>query len=560
MLRRLLVSLTLFCAAFATLRAQSYNQLWIPDTLSGTVFNLSLGESTRQFRAGAVTQTYGINGNSYLGPTLIMRRGDSVMINVTNNLMDTTTVHWHGFHIPPAMDGGPHQPIAPGETWRPTFRIRNNAATFWYHPHLHMMTEQQMMMGLGGMIIVRDDDEAALALPRTYGVDDIPMILQDRRFDAGNQFVKDTYGDSMLVNGTLSAQTTVPAQVVRFRILNAAAERAYNLGFSDGRTFYVIGTDGGLLNAPAPVTRKTLGVGERIEILVDFSNASGSLDMMAYNGGQAMGFPGSEPAQSGPFGSALNNKTFRVLHLNVGAATSTPVTAIPTALAHNTYLDAHQAGVTRTVLFTEGFNRSPFHFDSTAFDMEVIDKVVRLNDVEIWELRNISAFSHTFHIHDVQFNILTRNGAAPKPEEAGWKDVVPVGMNETVRFITRFEDFADSTHPYMYHCHIGFHEDEGMMGQFVVVAAGASGVGTEWAAGAGASVAPNPTDGAVRLQAGEGKRLVRARAMNVEGRQALDVHGDAIEAIDLSRLPAGVYVLLLTNDAGAVHASRVIRR
>ncbi|MEO6049068.1 MAG: multicopper oxidase domain-containing protein [Candidatus Kapaibacterium sp.] len=557
--QRFLIPLFLFIATATAAIAQPYTTLWIPDTLSGTTFALTMNMTTKQFRTGAVTNTYGYNGNTYLGPTLIMHKGDSVQIHVTNNLMDSTTLHWHGFHIPAMMDGGPHQPIPPGTTWSPTFRIRNNAATFWYHPHLHMMTEQQMMMGLTGMIIVRDDQESALALPRTYGVDDIPLILHDRRFDNSNQFVMDTYGDSMLVNGTLSAQFAAPAQMVRFRVLNAASERAYNIGFSDNRTFYVIGTDGGLLDAPVPVTRKVLGVGERVEILVNFSSQSGgSVDLMAYNAGQKMGYPGSEPQQDGKFGSALNNKNFRMLHIAVGPSTTAPIMVLPTKLTSIAFLDAAAVNVTRQVQLTDGFNGSAFHFDSTPFDMEVINKTVHLNDMEIWELKNVSAFSHTFHIHDVEFNILSRNGAAPNPEEHGWKDVALVNMNETVRFITRFEDFADPEHPYMYHCHIGFHEDGGMMGQFVVINAPSGVAEQEVATGKNAiTISPNPaTDLLTVKMSGD---IAKIQIINYAGMIVTERIPSANGAVDIASLPAGLYFLRATDTRGNCRVGRFIR-
>ena len=265
-------------------------------------------------------------------------------------------------------DGGPHQPIAPGETWTPSFEIKNSASTYWYHPHLHEKTAEQILYGAGGFIIVEDSTEAALALPRTYGIDDVPLVLTSRKFlSGGNEFDLSTaispYGDYLLANGTMNAQVTLPAQFARLRILNAEIERAYNLGFSDGRTFYVIGNDGGLLNAPVPVTRLKVFVGERYELLVDLSkDAAGTqLDLKAYNGGQTFGFPGGEPAAQGTFGSLLNNTTFNVLHVNVGGATGSAVMTMPTSLVTNTYLTAADATTKRTVRITDKGPGTPFN-------------------------------------------------------------------------------------------------------------------------------------------------------------------------------------------------------
>src|SRR5262249_24251896 len=159
---------------------------------------------------------------------------------------------------------------------------------------------------------------------RTYGVDDIPLALTSRRFNAQNQLIyTDTaYGDWVFSNGTMNAQFTLPKQVVRFRILNVEIERDYNIGFNDGRTFWVIGSDGGLLSAPVPVKQLTMAAAERYEILVDLSNdpVGTSINLEAHNGPDsplALGFAGFENSNNGPLGSQLNYKTFTLLHINI---------------------------------------------------------------------------------------------------------------------------------------------------------------------------------------------------------------------------------------------------
>ena len=102
-------------------------------------------------------------------------------------------------------------------------------------------------------------------------------------------------------------------------------------------------------------------------------------------------------------------------------------------------------------------------------DMARIDETVRLGDIEIWEVRNRGGQPHPFHVHLVQFQILDRNGRPPPAAELGWKDTVLVHPDELVRIIMPFERYADPQVPYMYHCHIMEHEDNGMMGQFLVV-------------------------------------------------------------------------------------------
>ena len=448
-----------------------FNTLWIPPTLEGTQFNLKLSKSTKALRDGTPTATMGYNDAEFWGPTLIMKKGDVVQMNVTNDIGEDTTTHWHGFHIPAITDGGPHQIISAGTTWTPSFEVKNQAATYWYHPHLHHTTQAQLTYGAGGLIIVQDAQEAALALPRTYGVDDMPLVLTSRKFSTTNQFnLMDAYGDYMLVNGTMSPEVDLPAQFVRLRILNAENERSYNLGFSDNREFYVIASDGGLLNAPVAVTRLVMYVGERYEILVDLSKdgVGSALDLKAYNDGQAFGFPGCEPNTTGMFGSQLNNKTFDVLHLNVIAATANAITSVPQQLASNVYWTDADVTSSRALSITDMGPGTPFTFDGAAYNMDVINQNVALDATEKWTVNNGMTFNHSFHIHDVQFKIVARTGGAVAAYEGGWKDTLFVPRNGSVSFIAKFDDFASATDPYMYHCHMTNHEDGGLMGQFLV--------------------------------------------------------------------------------------------
>src|SRR5699024_9926949 len=129
------------------------------------------------------TTTWGFSGD-LLGPTLRAERGEQVAVEIDNALGEATSVHWHGMHLPAAMDGGPHQMTAPGGTGRPPRPIAQPAATLAYHPPPHGATEEHVYRGLAGLFLLEDDASLAAALPREYGVDDLPLIVQDRTFDA----------------------------------------------------------------------------------------------------------------------------------------------------------------------------------------------------------------------------------------------------------------------------------------------------------------------------------------------------------------------------------------
>ncbi len=541
-----------------------YNQLWIPDTLTGTNFNLTIKDTFAQIcNTGNQTITGGINGK-FWGPTLFFKKGEVVHLNVKNNLNDSTTIHWHGMHLPAVMDGGPHQVIPPGALWQPYWKVANNASTYWYHPHLHEMTMEHISKGIGGLIIVRDSIESSLSLPRTYGLDDIPMVLTDRDINSSNQFDLVPYGDSCLVNMTLRAQYTVPTQVVRFRLLNAAIERSFNIGFSDNRTFYVIGSDGGLLNAPVPLTRYLLHAGERIEILVDFKGQSTSIDIKAFNSTLGNAIPGGENFPNGPFANALGKKDFVMLHLNFKSATNNAITSIPTVLTNNILLKSADAQITRALTMTDSagvpgtLGPNTFIINHRLFKLNYIDYQVPLNNTEIWQITNSTAFGHPFHIHDVEFNIISVNGAAPSAAQAGWKDVVFVpgasgggpgggGTPYVIKFIAKFDDYADALHPFMYHCHISLHEDEGMMGQFVVTDP-SNKINTNENL-TSFSLFPNPANQTLYFKFNNSNQNVYyVRIVDALGRTIMMLPAPELnKGIDISQLIPGVYSVILTD-------------
>ncbi len=444
----------------------------IPPLLTGTeidgqkVYDLTMQKGVSNFVEGKETETWGYNGN-ILGPSLLMHKGDDVVLNVTNKLGEPTTTHWHGVHLPAKMDGGPYQVIENGATWKAQFTILNEAATYFYHPHLLHKTAEQIYRGLAGLFIIKDAQNEP-GLPDHYGIDDIPLIVQGKSFNADGLLDYDGHiegvkGDYVLVNGAITPTFQAPAQIVRFRVVNASNARIYNFGFSDNRQFYQVGTDGGPLENPVPLTRLLMAPAERAEILVDFSGQENSqVRLVSYSG---------EVAGMTPFWArdALDKKTFDVLIINVKPATENAITALPDTLSSIIRLNESQASVTRTLSLEVSVFGFKMTIDGQSMDMARIDQTVKLNETEIWDISNPSPMVHPFHIHDIQFQILSRNGQPPPENEHGWKDTVLVKQDETVRFIAHFGDFADPDIPYMYHCHILEHEDGGMMGQFLVV-------------------------------------------------------------------------------------------
>lgn len=548
--------------SFFVIGANSQNALYIPDTLAGPNYSLTMRMDSVQFFPGKKSHTYAYNSpNKYLGPTLIFKKGTNVNITVNNQINDTTTVHWHGIHLPSKWDGGPHSPIFPNTTWNPQFTVMDNAATYWYHPHMHMKTAVQAIKGATGLIIVRDNAEAAITLPRRYGIDDFPVIVQCQQYDSLNQAMPKGMQDStLLVNGTMNPFLNVPSQVVRMRLLNASGERAFNFGFTGNKQFYQIGSDGGLLNAPLLTTRVRLAPGERAEILINLSGLNGQfIHLMCYGSELPIGVQGGPtmpmPPGSPPMNSPFNGIDYKIMKINIGPQTSNPVSTIPTALVTNTIYSESQVNAHRKISFTADSAMvmdGPFYFNDSTFDMMRIDYTIPLNSIEAWTLVNRTMVAHPFHIHDIQFHILNRNGIPPGPEEQGRKDVVFVLPDDSVTFITKFDDFADDQIPFMYHCHILMHEDDGMMGQFIV-SSNAVGISEIKRSQDDATVYPNPTSSKFYLNL-PGKDLL---AVDVYSANGICVYSDKnsgsdLRDIDLSTMPTGIYLLRATTTQGVV--------
>ena len=475
---------TLLIVSSLGTNANSQNALSIPPTITSNTINLTLQEGVTQFYSGVNTNTMGANG-AILGPTLIMNQGDNVDITVDNQLSETTTIHWHGMHVAPENDGGPHSIILPGSIWNPQFTVLDKAGLHWYHPHLHMMTDKHVSKGIAGLIIVRDAEEAGLGLPQTYGVDEFPIVLQTKGFDAGGQILVHTDMDtSVMVNGTVDATIDFPAQVVRLRVLNGSSQRVMEFGFSDNRSFSLIGTDGGLFTAPLSKTRYRIAPGQRADILIDLTTSLGqNVQLMSFASelpnavyGAAQPGMGAGATASLPnyTSNPLNGNDFQLLDINVVVPTASPVLSVPVSLASFSLIPEASANITRNLTFTSsgpmGDLNGPFVINGATFDMGTINYTVPLGNTEIWSLTNQTPIAHPFHIHDVQFFILDINGTPPPPELQGFNDVVlvPAG-NGNVRFIAQFNDHSNNTIPYMYHCHMLTHEDMGMMGQFLVI-------------------------------------------------------------------------------------------
>jgi FtsP/CotA-like multicopper oxidase with cupredoxin domain len=452
----------------AKLFAQSIagNPLRLPPTISGGV--LTLAQSNVAVWPNTTTQAVAIN-NSYPGPTVRIQKGQTLNVEFRNQLNQPSNIHWHGLVVPEKMDGHPKDAIAPGGSYTYTFPIIQRAGTYFYHAHPHEQTGAQVYKGFSGFFIIDDPDEAKLGLPT--GDYDIPLLIQDRRAASQPQFIYNPsvmevmdgfLGDIALVNGTPDAYLEVSRTLYRFRILNGSNARVYKLAFSDNRTFHVIGTDGGLIDAPVPVTSSLLSPGERVDILVDFS--SNQL-------GQSVSLK-SLPFAAGGMGTYRQGIEMNVLRFDVARSESSGG-KIPASLTPIAYYNPNDAVRTRTFMLTIQMAMNGMHqINGKVFEMNRIDETVPLRELERWQIVNYTDEFHPMHVHGVLFQVLDRadspsvflkeNRGNPNlaPVDKGWKDTVLVNPNETVNLLIRFDNYAGI---YLLHCHNLEHEDDGMM-------------------------------------------------------------------------------------------------
>ncbi len=433
------------------------------------------------------TETWGYN-QPYLGPTLRLNAKGETAATVQNALRRHISVHWHGLIAPGDVDGGPHQPVAPGATWQPVLPVDQPPATIWYHSHIHGETAPQVHRGLAGILQLTDGRDDERGLPSSYGEDDLTLVLQDKRFDRSGRMVYDPSmqdtmmgfsGDMMLVNGQFGAVASVPKGIVRLRLVNASNARIYTLSFEDGRPMHLVGTDSGLLDKPIPLQVLPLAPAERAEVLVDFSsggaarlvsgpniNSEGMMGGGMMGGGRGMmgGGRGITPAE----GSA-----FVVLPFEVDETRKARIDTLPANVGGS--LAQVKGEVVGTRHLALEMNMGPmmmfsrrgrrFSISGDSMDMRVINQQIKLGTVERWII-SAEMLMHPFHVHGVAFQVVGENGAAPRPENLGWKDTVLV--NGQAEILIRFTQPASRKIPYMYHCHILEHEDGGMMGQFAV--------------------------------------------------------------------------------------------
>jgi spore coat protein A len=447
-------------------------------------YEITARAAVAEILPGLRTEVWGYNG-SFPGPTIEARRGRRVVVRTRNELPVPIVTHLHGGHTPPESDGYPTDLVLPVQGWtgaphgqhgqqhagnvtRGTkeyvYPLEQRAATLWYHDHRMDFTGPQVWRGLAGFLLVRDEEDDALPLPK--GARDVPLLIADRAFAADGalpypaidpqlqrpgvtgDFHSGVLGDVALVNGVPWPFFEVAAARYRLRLLNASNARRYRLALDpapgEGAPFTQVGSDGGLLGAPQTLKNIYITPAARFDVVVDFGRYR----------------PGTTVTLRNLLG---DGGTAQIMQFRVGEAARDDTT-IPATLSRVERLDPASATQTRSFAFNRATRdgHAVYRVNDRLFDPDFVAADPQLGATEVWTLT--STTHHPIHLHLSPFQVLERDGGL-QPEDAGWKDTVRLAPRQAVRIVVRFDGYRGK---YVFHCHNLEHEDMAMMTNFQV--------------------------------------------------------------------------------------------
>ena len=422
-----------------------------PGTTDTKCYQLTASQFDWEISKGKKIRAWGFN-NTIPGPVLRAKKGDKIAVKVKNELQEATVVHWHGIRLPAAMDGtdNTQRPIQPGEEFEYCFTVPD-AGTFWYHSHQNETV--QMERGMYGALIVEDNTDPVFDAEKILMMDDMKLNA-DNQFKKGNRIQRwverhdGRQGNTILINGKENTVITVNAgQTERWRFINASSARYIRLYFG-GKTFKIIGTDGGLLEQTLNVTEVLMIPGERIDIAAGpfIEGENFSIESLPYNRT-----------------TFVKTKNVQLANVMVGEAKSS-IAFIPSNLREIEPLAHQQAAINRKIEFAVDINLKhgvDFFVNGVTHHS---DKPVNVGELQVWEISNSSLMDHPFHLHGFFFQVIEENGK--EPGYRAWKDTYNLKPKSKIKIAWMPDDRPGM---WMYHCHILEHHEAGMMGHFEVV-------------------------------------------------------------------------------------------
>lgn len=446
-----------------TVMAEERKPLNIPpliDVGRGRPVRLDLRPAQTQFNKGKLVDVWGVNGQ-YLAPTVRVKSGDFVKLTYVNNLPQAISMNIQGLLVSTEMIGSAHRKLESKSSWSPIVSVNQSACTCWYHADTMLNSAPQLYRGMAGLWIVEDAQSKKANLPNKYGVNDIPLILQDQLLDKEGKQILDSnkaqfLGKRLFVNGQESAYLNINRGWVRLRIVNASLSRPYELQLDNEQPLYLIATGQGMLAAPVEQKVIRLAPSERVEVLVDL------------NDGKTV--------------SLISGKKRNILDK------TKLLFADSDELVDNTILEFRPEGM--AAVFTDKLQLPPFNLEDfnlkisnerklelrpldklinqQRFDPERIDFSVKQGNVERWYLTSNSDIGFT--LQGAKFIVETRNRQRIANKYLAWQDTIWLAKNQEVTILIKFDHLASEKLPFSFGVSDFMLRDKGTMGQFSVVA------------------------------------------------------------------------------------------
>lgn len=441
--------------------AASRLPLFIPpllDVKRGRPVFLTMEQSQISFIDKKLTEVWGFNG-AYLGPTVRVKQGDFVKLNYRNNLPQAVAMNIQGLQVSSELIGGVGRVFTSGEIWAPILPITQPASTCFYHACTLANSAYQTYRGLVGMWIIDDKDSRQSKLPEKYGIDDIPLILQDMQLNSdGVQLFQQNrphfFGERLLVNGVEAPYLNVPRGLIRLRLLNASLSRSYDVKFDDDRDFLLIAQDQSYLPQSKTVKKIALSPSERVELLVDLSE-----------GGNATLITGNKTNLFNKIGKMFSSDSELVDNVILELRTEGLASAFynPTNWQFNT--DAP------SLLPDKNMKTREFYFDvanatinQQRFEPNRIDVSTRVGQTERWVLTSSKPIG--FKIQGARFVVERINDQLVEQSDIAWKD--SIWVDGKVEILVQFNHTSSNNFPFVFGSSDLMLADQGCLGTIIV--------------------------------------------------------------------------------------------
>lgn len=450
-------------SAPAPLFASERQALRIPPMIEvgrGRPVRLDFRPAQTQLEKGKLVEVWGVNGQ-YLGPTVRVRSGNFLKLTYVNSLPQAVSMNIQGLLAPTEMIGSIHRTFEPKSSWSPIVSINQTACTGWYHADTMLSSALQVYRGLAGLWIIEDEQTKTAQLPNKYGVNDIPLILQDQSLNRDGVQVLDNnkeqfFGNQLFVNGQESAYHSVARGWVRLRIVNASLSRAYDLRLDNDKPLHLIATGMGMLAAPLEMNSIKLAPSERVEVLVDL------------NDGQTVSLITGEKRdllyKAKNLFSDNNEVADNVILELRSEGMASVMNGKPTLPAFNKEEFNLQIGGERKITIRP----RDYLINRQRFDPKRIDFSVKQGTVERWYLNSSDAVGFT--LQGAKFVVETRNRQPQPFKQLSWQDTVWLEKDQETTILVKFDHLASEQLPFTFGVSDLMLRDRGAMGQFTVTA------------------------------------------------------------------------------------------